>query len=82
MDDFDQIDGKEIIKVQVEGQTKNILVLRNERSTKLFEVHSLVEEFNRKNETGIKVISHKDPELRRLFLFCEVSYEQLQKEAR
>lgn len=55
-----QIHGKELLlKVQVGGQTKNLVVLRRHSSTMLFDAHLLVETFNKENGTGLKVVSHK-----------------------
>lgn len=54
-----QIKGKKLLKVQVGGQPKNLVVLREADSTKLFNAHPLVEAFNRENGTNLRVISHK-----------------------
>jgi hypothetical protein len=53
-----QIAGKELIKLEANGQKKNILILRNSGTTKLFDAHPLVEEFNNVHGTNCLVISH------------------------
>lgn len=54
-----QIYGKELLKVQIDGQLKNLLVLRREGSTNLFDAHPLVEAFNIEHRTDLKIISHE-----------------------
>ncbi len=54
-----QIHGKELIKMQIQGNPKNLLVLRNYRTTRFFDIHPLVEEFNAEHGTNLRVISHK-----------------------
>ena len=54
-----QIHGKELLKVQVAGQIKNVVVLRGNGSTRLFDAHPLVEGFNAEHGTNLIVISHK-----------------------
>jgi hypothetical protein len=64
-----QIHGKELIRLQVQGQPKNLLVLRNYESrpgvqidpklTKLFDAHPLVESFNAEHGTHLSVVSHR-----------------------
>ena len=53
-----QVHGKELLKVQVRGETRNLLVLRGNGSTRLFDAHPLVEGFNAENGTSLKVVSH------------------------
>jgi hypothetical protein len=54
-----QIHGKELLKIQVQGQPKNLVVLRGNGSTKLFDAHPLVEGFNAEHSTKLTVVSHK-----------------------
>lgn len=54
-----RIHGKELMELQVNGQSKNIMVLRGEASTRLFRAHPLVETFNARHGTGLSVISHE-----------------------
>ncbi|MFH1221455.1 MAG: hypothetical protein V1492_00030 [Candidatus Micrarchaeota archaeon] len=54
-----QFHGKELVKMQVQDQPKNLLVLRRSRTTRLFDVHPLVEAFNAEHGTNLKVVSHK-----------------------
>jgi len=54
-----QVHGKELLKVQVQGEPKNLVVLRGNGSTKLFDAHPLVEGFNAEHGTSLTVISHK-----------------------
>ncbi len=54
-----EISGKELLRVNVAGQEKNIVVLRDIGSTSLFDAHPLVEGFNREHGTNLTVISHK-----------------------
>jgi hypothetical protein len=51
--------GKELLKVTVRGQPKNLLVLRGVGSNELFKTHLLVETINRKHGTGLTVVSHE-----------------------
>ncbi len=53
-----QIHGKELLRVNVAGQKKNLVVLRDNGSTKLFEAHPLVEGFNDRHGTNLKVVSY------------------------
>jgi hypothetical protein len=53
------IHGKNLLRVQAEGQQKNLLVLRGAGSTPLFEAHLRVEEFNSEHGTNLRVVSHK-----------------------
>ncbi len=53
------IHGKELLRVNVAGQKKNLLILRGNGSTSLFDTHPLVEGFNREHGTNLTVISHK-----------------------
>ncbi len=53
-----QIHGKELLRVNVAGQKKNIVVLRGNSSIKLFEAHPLVEGFNAEHGTNLKVVSY------------------------
>jgi len=52
------IHGKELLKVQAGGQTKNLIVLRGNGTTRLFEGHPLVETLNKEHGTGLTVVSH------------------------
>jgi hypothetical protein len=54
-----QVHGKELLKVQVQGQPKNLVILRDNGSTKLFDAHPLVEGFNAEHGTNLTVVSHK-----------------------
>ncbi|MEW6749253.1 MAG: hypothetical protein AB1295_06110 [Candidatus Micrarchaeota archaeon] len=54
-----QIDGKGLLKVRVRGEPKNLVVLRGNGSTRLFEAHPLVDGFNAENGTKLKVVSHQ-----------------------
>ncbi len=54
-----QIHGKELLKVNVQGQPRNLVVLRGGESTRLFDAHPLVEGFNAEHRTGLSVVSHK-----------------------
>ena len=54
-----QIHGKEMLRVHVAGQIKNLVVLRGNGSTSLFDAHPLVEGFNREHGTNLTVISYK-----------------------
>jgi hypothetical protein len=55
-----QVHGKELLKVQVQGQPKNLVVLRGSNgSTMLFDAHPLVEAFNAEHGTNLAVVSHK-----------------------
>lgn len=58
-----KIHGRELLRVQVDGQTKNLVVLRGNDSTRLFEAHPLVEGFNREHGTNLTVISHEVAEV-------------------
>lgn len=53
-----QIHGNKLLKFRHKGENKNLLVLRGNRSTNLFDVHPLVEEFNSEHGTRLKVVSH------------------------
>ena len=53
-----QIHGKELLRISVQGQLKNLIVLRGKCSTKLFGAHPLVESFNKEHGMGLTVISH------------------------
>jgi hypothetical protein len=53
-----KIHGKELLKVQAGGQTKNLIVLRGDDTTEFFKAHPLVEAFNNKHGTGLTVVSH------------------------
>ena len=53
-----QIHGKELLRVNVAGQKKNIVVLRGNSSIELFEAHPLVEGFNAEHGTNLKVVSY------------------------
>ena len=53
-----QIHGKEMLRVNVNGQPKILVVLRGNNSTGLFGVHPLVDGFNAENGTKLKVVSH------------------------
>ncbi len=57
-----QIHGKDILGVRVQGETRNLLVLRGHGSTKLFDVHPLVEWINMELGSNMKVVSHKAAE--------------------
>lgn len=54
-----KIHGERLLRVQVAGQEKNLVVLRDNCSTSLFGAHPLVEVFNRGNGTNLTVISHE-----------------------
>ena len=54
-----RIHGKELLRVNVRGQPKNLVVLRGNGSTKPFGAHLLVEEFNAEHGTNLTVVSHK-----------------------
>lgn len=51
-----QIHGRELLKVDVQGQTRNLVVLRGKGSTRLFDAHPLVERFNEENRTNLRVV--------------------------
>ena len=53
-----QIHGKELLRISVQGQPKNLIVLRGNGTTRLFEGHSLVEALNKEHGMGLTVISH------------------------
>ncbi|MDO8554903.1 MAG: hypothetical protein Q7S22_08895 [Candidatus Micrarchaeota archaeon] len=53
-----QIHGKELVKVCVRGQLKNLVVLRGFELTNPFNAHPLVDKFNQENGTSLKVVSH------------------------
>ncbi|MGV8176930.1 MAG: hypothetical protein ACP5NX_03960 [Candidatus Bilamarchaeaceae archaeon] len=54
-----QIHGKGLLTVEVAGQPKNVVVLRSGNSTRLFDVHPLVEAFNKEHGTKLTVVSPK-----------------------
>jgi hypothetical protein len=54
-----QIHGKKLLSIPVGGQTKNLIVLRGNGTTRLFEGHPLVETLNKEHGTGLSVISPK-----------------------
>ncbi|MEW5996112.1 MAG: hypothetical protein AB1657_00765 [Candidatus Micrarchaeota archaeon] len=54
-----QIQGKELLRVQVQGQPRNLVVLRAGGSTRLFDAHPLVDGFNAEHGTKLTVVSHK-----------------------
>ena len=54
-----QIHGKDLLRVDVQGQPKNLVVLRGNGSTSLFHAHLLVEEVNARHGTSLTVVSHK-----------------------
>lgn len=49
-----ELSGKKLLKVQFQGQSKNIIIL--DRHTKPFDVHPLVENLNTRHETGLKLL--------------------------
>ncbi len=51
------IHGTQILRIPVGGDIKNIVVVGNNRSAKLFSAYRVVEERNAKHGTGLKVIS-------------------------
>ncbi len=51
--------GKELLKVSVRNQARNLLVLRDNLSIRLFDAHPLVEHFNADHGTNLKVVSHE-----------------------
>ncbi|MDO8554646.1 MAG: hypothetical protein Q7S22_07600 [Candidatus Micrarchaeota archaeon] len=56
---LNQVHGKELLNVQVGGQSRNLLVLRGDGSTRLFEAHPLVDAFNAGHRTNLTVVSHR-----------------------
>jgi len=54
-----RIYGKELLKVNVEGQPRNLVVLRGKDSVGFLDAHPLVEGFNAEHGTNLTVISHK-----------------------
>lgn len=54
-----QVQGKRLLKVPFQGGTRNLLVLRGNGSTRLFDAHPLVEGFNAEHGTDLTVVSHK-----------------------
>lgn len=59
MDTQCKIHGKELLKVCAGESQSNLLVLRPERSVRVFGAHPLVEEFNKRYGLHLKVVSHK-----------------------
>lgn len=49
--------GERLFRVRMQGKTHKLLVLRKALTTKLFEVHPLVDRFNEEHGTAVKVIS-------------------------
>jgi hypothetical protein len=58
MSSQNQIHGKELLRVRVRGQPKNLVVLKDNGSTRLFDAHPLVEGFNSEHGTKLTVVSH------------------------
>ena len=54
-----QVHGKELLRVQVQGPPRNLVVLRGNGSTRLFDAHPLVDAFNAEHGTRLTVVSHK-----------------------
>lgn len=54
-----RIDGKELTRINVDGQMRNLLTLRKDGSVGLFDAHPLVERINTELGTRLTVISHK-----------------------
>lgn len=55
--DANMIHGTGLLNVVAQGKPKNLLVLKMDRTTALFHAHPLVEDFNSRNGTHLKVIS-------------------------
>jgi len=54
-----QLLGKKMLGVNVQGQTRNLVVLAGNGSVRLFEAHPLVEAFNKEHGTNLTIVSHK-----------------------
>ncbi len=55
---LEQIHGKELVRLQFQDQTRNIVVLRGRDSTSAFDAHQTVEAFNSHHGTNLRVIPH------------------------
>ena len=53
-----QLQGSELIKLSVQDKPKNLVVLRGNGSSRLFEAFPLVEAFNAEHKTNLTVLSH------------------------
>lgn len=53
-----QIHGKKLVRLQHREENRNLVVLRGSGSTRMFNVHPLVEAFNKEHGTNLKVVAH------------------------